>query len=65
MGLFGRVKKEHWNELVGVLLVIFAIWILISLFGYGGRVGDGLKDTLTYCIGYVSCSKSYWDGLLA
>ncbi len=54
MGLFGRVKKEHWNELLGVLLVIFAIWILISLLGYGGGVGDGLKGALTYCIGYVS-----------
>jgi len=54
MGLFGRVKKEHWNELLGVLLVIFAIWLLIGLMGYGGGAGNGVRKALTYCIGYVS-----------
>lgn len=54
MGLFGRVKKEHWNELLGILLVIFAIWLLISLIGYGGGAGNWVKKVLTYSIGHVS-----------
>jgi len=54
MRLFGRLKKEHWNELTGVLLVIFAIWLLVSLLGYGGGVGNRLRDSLNYWIGYVS-----------
>ncbi len=54
MGLFGRVKKEHWNELLGVLLVIFAIWLLISLIGHGGGAGNWVQKVLTYSIGHVS-----------
>ena len=54
MRLFGRLKREHWNELLGVLLVIFAVWMLLSLTGYGGRAGDRLRDGLTYWIGHIS-----------
>jgi len=54
MRLFGSVKRDHWNELLGVLLVIFAIWVLVSLLGYGARAGDRLRDFLTYWIGHIS-----------
>ncbi len=54
MRLFGRVKREHWYELLGILLVIFAIWMLVSLMGYGGGVGNRLRYNLTYWIGYIS-----------
>jgi len=54
MCLFGRLEKEHWNEILGVLIIIFAIWMLVSLLGYGGKVGDQLKDNLGYWIGYAS-----------
>ncbi|HGE71444.1 TPA: DNA translocase FtsK [Candidatus Poribacteria bacterium] len=54
MSLFGRIKKEHWNEIIGVLIVIFAIWMLISLIGFGGSIGNSLKYDLLEFIGYVS-----------
>jgi S-DNA-T family DNA segregation ATPase FtsK/SpoIIIE len=54
MSLFGRIKKEHWNEIIGVLIVIFAIWILVSLVGFGGSIGNNLKEGLGKLIGYVS-----------
>lgn len=54
MPLFGRVKKEHWNEILGILLVIFAIWMLACLTGYGGGAGDYLQRNFTYGIGYAS-----------
>lgn len=54
MNLFGRVQKEHWNEILGVLIVIFAIWLLISLLGFGGNIGGNLKYFLENLIGYVS-----------
>ena len=54
MRLFGRIKREHWYELLGVLLVISAIWLLVSLMGYGAGAGDRLRDFLTHWIGYVS-----------
>jgi len=64
MSLFGRLKKEHWNEILGVLIVIFAIWLLVSLVGFGGNIGNELKDDLKYCMGYVSYLLviliSYW-----
>ncbi len=54
MSLFGRIKKEHWNEIVGTLIVIFAIWMLVSLIGFGGSIGNNLKYGLLEFIGYVS-----------
>ena len=54
MSLFGRIKKEHWNELLGILLTILAIWMLVSLIGYGGRIGNYFKISLYYLIGYIS-----------
>ena len=54
MGLFGRLRKEHWNEFLGVFLVIFAIWLLISLLGHGGRMGVWLADGLMFLIGHTS-----------
>jgi len=54
MSLFGRLKKEHWNEILGVLIVIFAIWVLISLIGFGGSIGNELKLDFQYWMGYVS-----------
>ena len=54
MQLFGRITKKHWHELLAVLLFIFAIWMLASLMGYGGRAGHYLERGLTYCIGYTS-----------
>jgi S-DNA-T family DNA segregation ATPase FtsK/SpoIIIE len=54
MNLFGRVQKEHWNEILGILIVIFAIWLLISLAGFGGSIGEGLKYSIEYLIGYVA-----------
>jgi S-DNA-T family DNA segregation ATPase FtsK/SpoIIIE len=54
MPLFGGIKKEHLNELIGVFLAILSIWILISLIGYGGGVGNRLQDFLTHFIGYIS-----------
>ncbi|MGB9595401.1 MAG: DNA translocase FtsK 4TM domain-containing protein [Candidatus Poribacteria bacterium] len=54
MSLFGRIKKEHWNEIVGILIVIFAVWMLISLIGFGGSIGNSLKYELLEFIGYVS-----------
>ena len=54
MRLFGSVKRDHWNELLGVLLVIFAIWVLVSLLGYGAGAGNRLKEFLTNWIGQVS-----------
>ncbi|MDQ1327276.1 MAG: translocase FtsK, partial [Candidatus Poribacteria bacterium] len=64
MSLFGRLKKEHWNEILGVMIVIFAIWVLISLIGSGGSIGNELKYDLKYWIGYTSYLLviliSYW-----
>jgi len=54
MNLFGRVQKEHWNEILGILIVIFAIWLLISLIGFGGNVGNNIKNGLEHLMGYVS-----------
>jgi S-DNA-T family DNA segregation ATPase FtsK/SpoIIIE len=54
MRLFGNLKKEHWNELLGILLIILSIWMLISLMGYGGKVGDRIMMGLNYLIGYTS-----------
>ncbi|HGJ66640.1 TPA: DNA translocase FtsK, partial [bacterium] len=54
MSLFGRVKKEHWNEILGILIVIFALWLLISLIGFGGNIGDNLSEFLENLVGYVS-----------
>jgi S-DNA-T family DNA segregation ATPase FtsK/SpoIIIE len=64
MSLFGSLKKEHWNEIIGVLIVIFAIWVLVSLIGFGGSIGNELKYDLKYWMGYVSYLLviliSYW-----
>jgi S-DNA-T family DNA segregation ATPase FtsK/SpoIIIE len=64
MSLFGRIKKEHWNEILGVLIVIFAVWVLVSLVGFGGSIGNELKYDLKYWMGYVSYLLviliSYW-----
>jgi S-DNA-T family DNA segregation ATPase FtsK/SpoIIIE len=64
MSLFGRIKKEHWNEILGVLIVIFAIWVLVSLVGFGGSIGNELKYDLEDWMGYVSYLLviliSYW-----
>lgn len=54
MRLFGKLKKEHWNELLGILLVIIAIWMLVSIIGYGGSIGDRLGGWLKHRIGYIS-----------
>jgi S-DNA-T family DNA segregation ATPase FtsK/SpoIIIE len=54
MKLLSRIKKEHWKEPLGVLMILFAIWMLVSFAGYGGKVGDVLHENLTYGIGYIS-----------
>ena len=54
MKLLDRIKKEHWKEPLGVLMILFAIWMLVSFAGYGGKVGDVLRENLTYGIGYIS-----------
>jgi S-DNA-T family DNA segregation ATPase FtsK/SpoIIIE len=54
MKLLDRIKKEHWKEPLGVLMILFAIWMLVSFAGYGGKVGDVLHENLTYGIGYIS-----------
>jgi S-DNA-T family DNA segregation ATPase FtsK/SpoIIIE len=54
LNLFGRVKKEHWNEILGILIVIFALWLLISLIGFGGNIGGNLSEFLENIVGYVS-----------
>ncbi len=54
MSLFGRLEREHWNEVSGILIIIFALWILLSLLGYGGSIGNELSYGLKCWIGYVS-----------
>ena len=54
MNLFGRLRKEHWNEVSGILVVIFTVWLLVSLIGYGGSIGSRISYGLRCWIGYVS-----------
>ncbi len=54
MNLFGRLKREHWNEVSGIFIVIFAFWMLLSLLGYGGNIGNQVSYGLKCWIGYVS-----------
>ena len=37
MHLFGGVKREHWYELLGIMLVIFAIWCVWMAVWLGAR----------------------------
>ncbi len=54
MSLFGRLRREHWNEVSGILIIIFALWTLLSLLGYGGSIGNEISYGLKCWIGYVS-----------
>ncbi len=62
MKLLDRIKKEHWKEPLGVLMILFAIWMLVSFIGYGGKVGDVLRENLTYGIGYISYLLAFMIG---
>ncbi|MGQ9609207.1 MAG: DNA translocase FtsK 4TM domain-containing protein [bacterium] len=54
MSLFGRLGREHWNEVSGILIIIFALWTLLSLLGYGGSIGNEISYGLKCWIGYVA-----------
>lgn len=54
MSLFGRLGREHWSEVSGILIIIFALWTLLSLLGYGGSIGNEISYGLKCWIGYVA-----------